>query len=280
MPMTAQQKKEEIEELFEKTRKGILKPELEDGDELYPFPQDGGYEEVIQDHLSDSCGVPCYEWLGFDVTSDQHLTMEFNIVDSAVRFQLKFSMRRGDRRCFINLRPRANTHDGHVTNRNKALFVQEIINGFGPNPDFKNITDRIYFKPFGQVPANGKAQKDVLFDAIFVGVCTAVHACPARPLGSRDSLRSAIHHVLDILKLCLCNQGNTANGMSPEEILEHRNAWGAYELAKARGERWPAAEEFILENIAIANRYALHVIKADWPELNQKIESIEKPTKN
>jgi hypothetical protein len=206
MPMTPQQKKEEIEALLEKARNGQLKPELEDGDEIYPFPEGEDYEKVIRQHISDSCGVPCYQWLGFSATSDGHLTMEFNIVDSAVRFQLKYSMRKGDRRCFINLRPRANSHDGPVSARNKDLFIQEIVNGFGPNPDFKNIDSRIYFKPFGHVPANGNAQQDVLFDAIFVGIRTDVHTCPARPRGGRDSLRSAIHHILDILKLCRCNQ--------------------------------------------------------------------------
>lgn len=211
MAMTAQQKKREIEDLFEKAKSGTLRPDLEDGDEVYPFPPDSTYPGCLEKHLSDPKGAPCYQWLGLDVTSDQHLTMEFNIVNSSVRFQLKYSMRKDDRRCVINLRPRSATHDGPVTSRDKAHFIEEIQRGFGAAADLKNVDSRNYFKPFGRATGVGTPQVDVLFDAIFVGSRSVVHPCPARPLGGRDSLQSAIHHVLDILNLCRCHQANTGS---------------------------------------------------------------------
>jgi hypothetical protein len=54
--------------------------------------------------------------------------------------------------------------------------------------------------------------------------------------------------------------------LTPEEILQTENAGAAVNLCKARGRRWPAAEEFIARDVYWSKWYALDVIQGRWPE--------------
>jgi hypothetical protein len=60
---------------------------------------------------------------------------------------------------------------------------------------------------------------------------------------------------------------------TPEKILQDRDAHAAVDLATDRGRRWPAAEEFILENPDAFTIYAKNVIGGRWPEAEAQLES-------
>jgi hypothetical protein len=60
----------------------------------------------------------------------------------------------------------------------------------------------------------------------------------------------------------------TESGQPPEHILQNQDAMAAADLAITRGRRWPAAEEFIIQNFAQAWRYNWYVMNDQWTEFH------------
>jgi hypothetical protein len=62
--------------------------------------------------------------------------------------------------------------------------------------------------------------------------------------------------------------------ITPEQVLQDQDAMLAVGICIARKRRWPAAEEFIINDAKAADKYCHSVMGGNWPEYQDKMRQV------